>query len=88
MGKIIQRTAYINKLWAYKDHDLIKVITGFRRSGKCTLFKLYQNRLRENGVPETQIVSLNFEEFENQRFLDDFDGLCRHIVQRINLSNP
>ena len=88
MRKIIQRTAYIAKLLAYKDHDLIKVITGFRRSGKSTLFKLYQTRLLEEGVPETQIVTLNFEAFENRRFLDDLDGLYRHIIERIDLSKP
>ena len=33
----ILRTAYIESLKKYKDLDLIKVLTGIRRSGKSTI---------------------------------------------------
>ena len=37
---MIEREEYLNKLIAFKDKDLIKVVTGIRRCGKSTLFYL------------------------------------------------
>lgn len=88
MGKLVHRSAYIDKLLAYKDQDLIKVVTGFRRSGKSTLFKLYQRELIASGVLQKQIVALNFEEFENHRFLNDLDALYTHIIEQTDLTIP
>ena len=48
-----------------KDQNLIKVVTGIRRSGKSTLLEAFKNELIESGVPEKNIVFLNFEEREN-----------------------
>ena len=43
MTMVIQRKEYMNKLIAFKDKQLIKVITGIRRCGKSTLLEIYQN---------------------------------------------
>ena len=88
MASFIGRKQYIKKLLAYKDKDLIKVVTGLRRSGKSTLLKLYRDELKKLGVQPTQMVSLNFEEFELQRFLNDLDSLYAHIIGQIDLSKP
>jgi uncharacterized protein len=88
MRKFIHRSAYIDKLLAYRDQDLIKVVTGFRRSGKSTLFKLFQEELRLSGVGQNQIVALNFEEFENHKFLNDLDALYNCIIEKIDLTIP
>jgi predicted AAA+ superfamily ATPase len=73
---------------AYKDKDLIKVVTGLRRSGKSTLLELYRAELINLGVEPSQIVSLNFEEFELRKFLNDLDGLYAHIIGQLDLSKP
>jgi uncharacterized protein len=88
MGKLIHRSVYIDKLLAYRGQDLIKVVSGFRRSGKSTLFKLYQEELLSLGISQNQIVALNFEEYENQRFLNDLDALYKHIIEQIDLNIP
>ena len=44
---MIDRNLYMNKLWAYKDTEFIKVITGIRRCGKSSLLKLLMNKLLE-----------------------------------------
>lgn len=88
MANLIFRKQYIKKLLAYKDIDLIKVVTGLRRSGKSTLLELYRNELKKLGVQPDQMVSLNFEEFELRRFLNDLDGLYAHIIGKIDLSKP
>jgi len=65
MKKIIERKEYISKLLSYKDKDIIKVITGFRRSGKSTLLELFKNKLLEFEVTSSQIHFYNFELPEN-----------------------
>ncbi len=63
--KLIRRNEYIDKLFAFKEKDLIKVVTGLRRSGKSTLLQIYKNELLKNGVTEKQIQFYNFELPEN-----------------------
>lgn len=60
----IQRTEYLNKLIAFRDKKIIKVITGVRRCGKSTLMQIYQDYLRNNGVEENCIVSVNLEDYD------------------------
>ena len=60
--KNIPRPEYLNDLISFKDKDIIKIITGIRRCGKSTLFDLYIDYLKENGVTEDQIFRLNLEE--------------------------
>lgn len=62
---MINRENYLEKLRQLKDKQIIKVITGVRRSGKSTLFELFRKELIKNGVYENQIQSINFEEAKN-----------------------
>ena len=48
MKNLVERKEYLAKLLSYKDKDIIKVVTGLRRSGKFTLLELYRNRLLKN----------------------------------------
>jgi hypothetical protein len=65
MGKYINRKEYIDKLLAYKDKDLIKVVSGLRRSGKSTLLELYREHLKKQGIGQQQMQFYNFELPEN-----------------------
>ena len=58
----ITRTEYLNKLIAFKDKQLIKVVTGIRRCGKSVLMEMYQDWLLQNGVEQDQIIAINFED--------------------------
>ncbi|MBN2681442.1 MAG: ATP-binding protein [Bacteroidales bacterium] len=87
MKNNIQRIEYLNKLWAYKDKGLIKVVSGLRRSGKSTLLEQYKQLLIDSGVKENQIVFLNFEEFELRSFINDLDALYLQIINQLDLSN-
>ncbi|OUN97358.1 ATPase [Pseudoflavonifractor sp. An44] len=60
----LERTEYLEKLKAFQDKRLIKIITGIRRCGKSTLMEIYQDYLRGNGVSEEQIVAVNFEDYD------------------------
>lgn len=61
---MIRRQEYFEKLTGYQDKKIIKVITGIRRCGKSTLLKMFQEYLREQGVPDEQIIAINFEDYE------------------------
>lgn len=58
------RKQYLDKLIAFQDMELIKVVTGIRRCGKSSLLKLMMEYLRERGIHEAQIVSMNFESIQ------------------------
>jgi predicted AAA+ superfamily ATPase len=50
---------------SYKDKDLIKVVSGLRRSGKSTLLELYREHLLNQGIGKRQMQFYNFELPEN-----------------------
>ena len=79
---LINREEYLNQLIAFKDKQLIKVVTGIRRCGKSTLFELYKEYLLSAGVDEKQIISLNFESAD---FYDvsDFKALYHEVENRL-----
>jgi hypothetical protein len=65
MKQYVNRTEYISSLLAYKDKDLIKVISGLRRSGKSTLFSMFRDQLSDLDIEDNQIHTYNFELPEN-----------------------
>lgn len=63
---MIDRNEYFTKLLGFKDKKIIKVITGIRRCGKSTLLLMFQEYLLKNGIDKTQVVSINFEDYDNE----------------------
>jgi len=80
---MVQREAYLIKLRQLKDQNVIKVITGIRRSGKSTLLELFKNELLSDGVSSKNIVFLNFEERENLDFTN-WTALYDEIIKNVN----
>ena len=69
--KIINRPIYLNDLERHRMvPDLIKIVTGVRRCGKSTLLKMFQDKLRSEGVNNRQILSVNLEDLANKPLLD------------------
>lgn len=79
--KII-RDEYLDKLIAFKDKQIIKVVTGIRRCGKSTLFEIYQDYLIGNGVLHEQIISINFEDYDYEE-LTEPKSLYKYIKDRL-----
>lgn len=78
---MIIRERELNWLKEWKNKDLIKVITGVRRSGKSTIMFQYKNWLQENGVSDEQIIYLNFENLDTIE-LHDSVTLHQYIKDR------
>jgi len=79
---VIQRQAYLDSLISFRDKKLIKVITGIRRCGKSTLFELYQDYLRTEGISDEQIISVNLEEGEYDE-IETYKQLYNFITDKI-----
>lgn len=74
---MIERKTYIEQIKPFINTDLIKVLTGIRRSGKSILLKLLVEEIKKMGINSEQIISLNFEDIKNKRLctaesLNDF----------------
>ena len=79
---MIERPEYIKKLLSFKDKKIIKIITGVRRCGKSTIFELYQNELRRQGVLSQQIQNINLEDLDNEP-LKDYHKLYEQITKNL-----
>lgn len=64
---MVKRSIYLDKIAPFVGTDVIKVITGMRRSGKSVLLEQIQDILRERN-PKARIFSVNLEDDENARF--------------------
>lgn len=78
----INRTEYLDWLVRHKDEHIIKVVSGVRRCGKSTLFAIFQDFLRTHGVPDRNIIHLNFESIDYEDLLD-YRALYRHISEQL-----
>lgn len=83
----VNRSFYLDKLEAYRNQDLIKVVTGLRRSGKSTLLQMFRDQLLHSGVESTQIQFYNFELPENY-INKNWDTLYFEIKNKLQIGIP
>ena len=57
---MIKREKYLSQIRDFYDKDLIKVITGIRRSGKSILLKQIMEELKEKGIKDNHIIYVKF----------------------------
>ena len=81
MNQVV-REAYLSQLALWRDKQVIKVITGVRRSGKSTLLHQFQQVLMDDGIAKSQIQSINFEDLANEH-LTDYRALHKHIIDHL-----
>lgn len=80
-AQLKRRDLYLEKLAAFKDTELVKVITGIRRCGKSSLMKLMVQHLIENGVEPEQMIQMNFESIEFQKMTAA--DIYRYVKERM-----
>lgn len=59
---MIKRETYMNRIRPFMNNDLIKVLTGIRRSGKSVMLDLIKKELIDLGANANQFISINFED--------------------------
>lgn len=79
---MIKRTIYLNRINPFIDKDIIKVITGIRRSGKSVLLQQIQDELVQRGKNKANFIYINFEDLQYESLLN-YRELNRELVKRI-----
>ncbi|KIR02713.1 ATPase [Lachnospiraceae bacterium TWA4] len=67
---MIKREQYMNRIRPFIGNDLIKVLTGIRRSGKSVMLELIKEELVESGISSSNFISINFEDMRYLNLLD------------------
>ena len=80
---MIKRELYMRRIRPFIGKDLIKVLTGLRRSGKSVMLELIREELSASGVPEARFISVNFEDMRNAR-LCTARALHDAILERVS----
>ena len=83
---MIARPTYIEELKKWQNKDVIKVITGMRRCGKSTLFDLFIEELKLQGIKDNQIIHINLEDadFDFQDYKEFYNYVNKLIKDEIN----
>lgn len=79
---MIERQEYLKQLIKFKDTDLIKIVTGIRRCGKSTMFDIYIEYLKKQGVQDNQIIKINIENPEIT--FNNYMELYNYVKERLN----
>ena len=79
----IKRDFYLNKLIQKRENGLIKIVTGIKKCGKSYLLDpMFKNYLLNSGVKEKNIIKLDLDMRENQKYLDP-DALNEYVKSKI-----
>ena len=72
----------MNRIRPFIGNELIKVMTGMRRSGKSVMLELIKEELTESGVSAEQFISINFEDMRYSHLLTA-NALHAEILERV-----
>ena len=78
---MIKRETYLRRIRPFIGGDLVKVMTGMRRSGKSVMLELIKEELVSQGVDLRQFIALNFEDMRYTHLLTA-QALHDEILQR------
>lgn len=79
---MVIRTQYLERLRPFYDSELVKVITGIRRCGKSTILRQVIAEIKENGIEDSHIVYINFEDYKYHK-LTDADAFYEYVEQKL-----
>ena len=78
----LKRELYLEQIRPYYDSDIIKVITGVRRSGKSVLLETIRNELIQSGISGDRIIYINLEDLDYE-YIKNASDLNKEIKNRI-----
>ena len=80
---MLKRDEYIKQIVPFIDKDVIKVLTGIRRSGKSVMLKLLMEELKNRGINENQFIYINFENLKYRK-LNNYERLYDFILNKVD----
>ena len=80
---MVIRTQYLERLRPFYDSELVKVITGIRRCGKSTILRQVIAEIKENGIEDSHIVYINFEDYKMQMLF--MNMLSKKLLMKVNI---
>jgi len=80
------REEYLERIRPFYESDLVKVLIGIRRCGKSVLLKQIEVELINEGIDESHIIYLNFEDLSYSFIANEMD-LHKYIKDRITDNN-
>lgn len=75
---MIKREIYMSKIRPFMNQNIVKVLTGIRRSGKSVMLELIQEELRLQGIENKQLLTVNLES-KNNTFVSSVDGIYAYV---------
>lgn len=78
----LERDLYMDKIRPFIGKDVIKVLTGLRRSGKSVMLDLIKDELIKTGIPKENCITLNFESLSNSKYCTA-PALYEELSQRL-----
>ena len=88
---MIKRELYMKKIRPFMGGELIKVMTGMRRSGKSVMLELIKEELVLQGIDRNNFISFNFEDMRYSNILtsqalhDEIIKLTKNISGKVYL---
>ena len=79
---MIKREMYISRIRDFINTDLVKILTGIRRSGKSVMLELIKEELVKQGISPSNFIHINFENLKNIE-LYDYIKLHEYILDKI-----
>lgn len=82
MDNIFMREEYLNKIRGFYHSDIIKVVTGIRRCGKSYFLLSVIKDLKNNGIPENNIININLDKrgFKNIKTADKLEEVIDRYI--------
>ncbi len=85
---LFKREKYLKKIrpFYYAD-DIIKVITGVRRSGKSSLMEMIVDEIKESGIEDDNIIYIDLDKRENRKIKtpDQLEALIESKIKKEGL---
>ena len=80
----IKREKYLNDLINRMHNGMIKIVTGIRRCGKSyLLFNIFKKYLKEQGITDSHIISIELDLRKNKKYRDP-DAILDYIESLIS----
>lgn len=80
---MLKRDKYIKRIIPFINKDIIKVLTGLRRTGKSVMLNLIMEELESREISREQFININFENLKN-RDLKSYEKLYSYILNKVS----